>query len=87
MQFEKDKIKDLFWITSLSLKAIWSHFSIWPLGASIPGGVGGPDPPKDMYWGGPKSKGPPIKMNMFAIYHGYYQNKISVLTGFFCSKS
>ena len=23
------------------------------------GGRGGPDPPKDRHWGGPKSKGPP----------------------------
>ena len=48
---------------------------------------GGSWPPKDIHWEGPKSKGPPIKMNMIALYHEYQQNNVPVLTDFSCSNS
>ena len=31
----------------------------------------GLDPPKDMHWRGSKSKGPPMSMSLFSVYHGY----------------
>ena len=62
--------------------SLYCHFSkvassrrgiILPPGASISEGIGGgPDPPKDMHWGGvQRVKDPPMKINMFAIYHEY----------------
>ena len=53
----------------------------------FPGGGGGPEPPNICIGGVQRVKNPPIKINMFAIYHGYQQNKISVLTDFSCLKS
>ena len=40
-------------------------------GTSIPGEVGGPNPPKICIGEVQRGKDPQIKMNMFAIYQGY----------------